>query len=46
MDADGFYNGIFEGHRGLVPAKFLEEMEVTDKGAQQRLLNQVNKRQQ
>ncbi len=45
MDTNGFYNGVFEGRRGLVPAKFLEEMEVTDKGAQQRLLNQVTNKQ-
>ena len=44
MDSDGFYMGIFEGRKGLVPSKFLEEMEVADKEAQQRLLNQVCER--
>ena len=42
MDSDGYYNGIFEGRRGLVPAKFLEEMDVKNKEVQQRLLNQVD----
>ncbi len=44
MDSDGFYMGVFEGRKGLVPSKFLEEMEVSDKEAQQRLLNQVRER--
>lgn len=42
MDTNGFYNGIFEGRCGLVPAKFLEEMDIVDENAHKRLLNQVS----
>ena len=41
MDSFGYYKAVFDGRCGLVPSAFIQEMKIDDKGAQQRLLNQV-----
>ena len=41
MDSDGYYTAVFEGRCGLVPASFVQEMQMSDKDALHRLLNQV-----
>ena len=43
MNSNGYYTAIFDGKHGLVPASFVEEMKLSDKEAEQRLLNQVSK---
>lgn len=42
MNVSGYYTAEFEGRRGLVPAAFVQEMNIDDKDAQYRLLNQVS----
>ena len=41
VDDSGFYRGSFQGKKGLVPAGFVQEMEVEDKKQRMRLLNQT-----
>ena len=41
MDSNGYYMATFEGCTGLVPANFVQEVEVTNEDAKQRLFNQV-----
>ena len=41
VNDDGFYRGSFEGKTGLVPAGFVQEMEVEDSQQRKRLLNQT-----
>lgn len=41
VDENGFYLGSFEGKTGLVPANFVQEMEVEDSQQRKRLLNQT-----
>ena len=40
MDHDGYCKATFGDQCGLVPRSFIEEMELTDSQAEQRLLNQ------
>lgn len=46
VDDNGFYLGSFEGKKGLVPANFVQEMEVEDSQQRKRLLNQTLSRPQ
>ena len=41
MDSAGYYTAVFEGRCGLVPASFVQEIQMSDKDALHRLLNQV-----
>jgi len=41
MDSNGYYMATFEGCTGLVPANFVQEVEITNEDARQRLFNQV-----
>ena len=41
MDSAGYYTAVFEGRCGLIPASFVQEMQMSDKDALHRLLNQV-----
>ena len=41
INDEGFYCGCFQGKRGLVPAGFVQEMEVEDSEQRKRLLNQT-----
>ena len=41
MNADGFYHVQFENRQGLVPAHFLEEMNIKNATIKRRLRNQV-----
>ena len=41
MDDCGFYRGSFDGQTGLVPAGFVQEMEMEDAEQRKRLLNQT-----
>lgn len=43
MDSNGYYMATFEGCTGLVPANFVQEVEITNEDARQRLFNQVRK---
>lgn len=42
MDENAYYTATFDGKRGLVPANFVQEIEVDNESAQQRLINQVS----
>lgn len=41
MDSSGYYNAEYKGQCGLVPAAFIQRMDISDAGSQKRLLNQV-----
>ena len=43
MDEDGFYHASFGGEKGLVPANFVQETEVTNLSTRERLFNQVSR---
>ena len=42
MNSDGYFHVQFENRQGLVPANFLEEMNIKSTAIKRRLRNQVN----
>ncbi|XP_019851877.1 PREDICTED: CAP-Gly domain-containing linker protein 1-like isoform X2 [Amphimedon queenslandica] len=40
MDSSGYYTAEYKGQRGLVPAAFIQAMEISDSETQKRLLDQ------
>ena len=42
MDSSGYYTATFGGQMGLVPANFVQEVEVANPDTRQRLFDQVS----
>lgn len=42
MDSSGCYTAEYKGQRGLVPAAFIQAMDISDSETQKRLLDQVH----
>lgn len=42
MDSSGYYTATFGGQTGLVPANFVQEVEVANPDTRQRLFDQVS----
>ena len=41
MDSNGYYTAVYQNSKGMIPANFVQEIEVQDENLMTRLTSQV-----